>query len=836
MSATVGEAVVKIVADAKGFRRQLNTDVDKPLQDTARTATDLFARLGVGVALTKFLSDARKNAVDLREEITKNAVVFGGAGESIRAFARTGAQALGLAEVEVMKATGTFGNLFRTMQVGEEDSANMSRTLTSLAVDMASFNNVTVDDALIALRAGLVGEVEPLRRLGVQMNETVLKTKAAEMGLGSFTGTLPPAIRMQAAYAVILEQTTLQQGDFNRTSDQAANQQRILAAQYKELATMVGNVLLPGYTAFLRFLTGSFMPGLMMLVTTVAPAVSAAFAQMHTAAGPFLDLMARFVDANPAPVFAALATVLAGLLAASVNAVIPIVLRLGAALWVLFGIPGLIAAAVGVLIGALIYAYQHFEWFRGAVDRVVDVFQSLYAAFQEGGLGGLFQRLGEMVRHAGDLIWAAAQEWGPRLWQAVQTLVPIMWGWVVDAVPKVISAVWDLLQAVGRWIAGTGAPWLAVQMLNLASALWTWVSTGARNLWSALGNLLSEIGVWILGTALPSIRTNVSSWASAFGDWVREVSVTLIPNLIELLGTIGGWILGDALPWLVTHLGQWALAFALWVPQAVIWLFEQLWVLQIRVMAWIAQQVPGLVATLAEWGWAFVQWLPGALVDLLQGLNSMIGAIQGWAFEALAAIVRWGIDFAANIQDAMVRAIANLLLGLAEGMAKIGAWVLTIPGTIWNGIVAISAQLVSFGVTIVQEIVKGIASIGQAIWDAVMEHIPTPGDVADRVGGALSSVAGAVIPGASLIGAGAVGGVRSGPTLVGELGPEIVNLGSTARVMTNQDSRQLIRDSQDTSDAIAFYGPVTFGADTSSAMADLRWEQEKRRIGRLAPA
>ena len=106
----------------------------------------------------------------------------------------------------------------------------MSQGLVQLAADLASFNNIGVDEALLKLQSGLVGETEPLRALGVNLNAAAVQAEALKMGLAANVETLTAADMAQARYALILQQTTTAQGDLARTSDGWANQNRILQA------------------------------------------------------------------------------------------------------------------------------------------------------------------------------------------------------------------------------------------------------------------------------------------------------------------------------------------------------------------------------------------------------------------------------------------------------------------------------------------------------------------------------------------------------------------------------------------------------------------------------
>jgi hypothetical protein len=193
------------------------------------------------------IGEAINQATTLGEELSKSSVIFGSAAGQVGSFAEV-ASAIGLSRTAALQATGSFGNLFTAMGLGQTEAANYATTLTSLGADLASFNNTTVDEAILALGAALRGEAEPIRRYGVLLDDATLKQIAFSRGLtASPTDTLSPAIKAQAAYAAILQQTGKAQGDFLRTSGGLANQQRIVAAEFDNVAARVGETLLPVY-------------------------------------------------------------------------------------------------------------------------------------------------------------------------------------------------------------------------------------------------------------------------------------------------------------------------------------------------------------------------------------------------------------------------------------------------------------------------------------------------------------------------------------------------------------------------------------------------------------
>lgn len=218
--------------------------------DDAFTRTQKIAAGGFlgGAAVTAGLAAIKTSvdaASDLNEQITKNQQVFGQSSKAIQEWSETTAQSLGVSESAALTATGTFGNLFKALGVGNNQSANTSKRLVQLASDLASFNNANPEDVLEALRSGLIGEAEPLRKFGVLLSEArVQQVAMAESGKTS-AKELTNQEKALARVNIIFKDTTAAQGDFARTSGGLANQQRILAAQTANLQANMGNLLLP---------------------------------------------------------------------------------------------------------------------------------------------------------------------------------------------------------------------------------------------------------------------------------------------------------------------------------------------------------------------------------------------------------------------------------------------------------------------------------------------------------------------------------------------------------------------------------------------------------------
>jgi hypothetical protein len=201
-------------------------------------------------------------ASNLEESQSKVNTVFGDSARVVNDFAKQSAVSFGITRQAALEAAGTFGNLIQAFGIGKGQAAEMSTTLLGLAADLASFNNTPIEQAIEALRSGLSGEAEPLKRFGVAINDVRLKQEALNLGLYNGKGTLDITAKTQAAYALILKDTALAQGDFSRTSGGFANQMRILKASLSDAATEIGLVLLPYFKNFVTTLNQTVIPAI----------------------------------------------------------------------------------------------------------------------------------------------------------------------------------------------------------------------------------------------------------------------------------------------------------------------------------------------------------------------------------------------------------------------------------------------------------------------------------------------------------------------------------------------------------------------------------------------
>ena len=239
----ISSFVDKGISDAIKQFKQLQTTSDKAQFAIKKAAVPAAAALA-GIAT--LASKAVKQASDLGEAQNKANVIFQDAAKDITNFADTASTKLGQSKTDAINAATTFGAFGKSAGLAGEDLSKFAIQFTTLASDMASFNNTSPEEAVVAIGAAMRGESEPIRKYNVLLNDAAIKAEAMSLGIIKTTKeALTPQQKVLAVQSAILKQTSDQQGDFGKTSENLANSQRILKAELEDVSAQFGNALLP---------------------------------------------------------------------------------------------------------------------------------------------------------------------------------------------------------------------------------------------------------------------------------------------------------------------------------------------------------------------------------------------------------------------------------------------------------------------------------------------------------------------------------------------------------------------------------------------------------------
>ncbi len=521
------------------------------LQSIGGKMTDMGKGLKVGVTaplvgLGVASIDAASN---LEESLSKVGVVFGDSADAVIRFSEGAAEGLGQSQQQALEAAGTFGNLFVSMGMGEGAAADMSTSLVTLGSDLASFNNTLPIEALEALRAGLTGETEPLKRFGVNINAAAVAQKALDLGLVStsvdmvkvegatlklekaqakataaieeygegsmeareanqavaeaqaaldsaLAGTvseLTAAEKAQAVYALVMDQTQTAQGDFARTSDGLANSMRIAKAQIGDAAAAMGQQLLPYGLKVVSFVR---------------------------------DLVAKFTDLDP-----------------KTQKIILVVGGLAAAIGPVLMVVGPLVSGIGSIAAAMAAAEVTVGGLMASLLPIIAVVAAIVGAVL-------------LFKAAWDNNWLGIRDTLTAIWE--NTLKPALmaiWSWLQEKVPLAIQTLknyWDnvLLPAIKRvW------SWIDANLIPLFEALWRLFKTLLSKELEILAGIwqnvllpaLKEIWRWIEEKILPIFGAVIEIIKGELGKklkWLKESIVDPLAAGFEWMGGVIQDIIG----------------------------------------------------------------------------------------------------------------------------------------------------------------------------------------------------------------------------------------------------------------------------------------------------
>lgn len=202
-------------------------------------------------ALVKVTSSAIKSFNDYYEAANFFGVVMKDLTEEANDFIEKMNELLGIDPTEAMNNMSKIQSLTTSFGMASDQAYILSKNLTQLGYDLSSLQNLDVDQAFTKLQAAISGELEPIRRLGVDLSQARLQQELLDLGFQENISTLSQADKAVLRYIAIMKQTTDAQGDFAKTIDSPANSLKVLKAQVEGLARAVGSVLYPALSKVL---------------------------------------------------------------------------------------------------------------------------------------------------------------------------------------------------------------------------------------------------------------------------------------------------------------------------------------------------------------------------------------------------------------------------------------------------------------------------------------------------------------------------------------------------------------------------------------------------------
>lgn len=198
----------------------------------------------IGFKAVQAFGQFTKDAITLGSDITEAEnvidVSFGKLKYKAYDFASTASKQFGVSELAAKRYTGTIMAMLKSSGVAQNAASDMSVALAGLAGDIASFYNIDTDTAFYKIRAGMSGEIEPLKQLGINMSVANMSAYALANGITKSWTSMTQAEQATLRYNYLMSVTKDAQGDFARTAGTWANQVRLLKLNIQSLSAVMG--------------------------------------------------------------------------------------------------------------------------------------------------------------------------------------------------------------------------------------------------------------------------------------------------------------------------------------------------------------------------------------------------------------------------------------------------------------------------------------------------------------------------------------------------------------------------------------------------------------------
>ncbi|MCI8396153.1 MAG: hypothetical protein HFJ52_00120 [Clostridia bacterium] len=256
MSTNVGAVNFDLLLNSNPFNNGIKkagdtvkkSGIDSSLKKIGKLAMAAFSVKAV-VNFTKECLELGSNLAEVQNVVD---VTFGNLNGEVDTFAKNAIDQFGLGQTVAKQYMGTFGAMAKAFDFNNDAALEMSKTLTGLVGDVASFYNLSSDVAYTKLKSVFTGETETLKDLGVVMTQNALDQYALANGYGKTTAKMSEQEKTALRYQFVLDKLSIAQGDFARTSDGWANQTRVLSLRFNELKASLGQGFINLFTPIVK--------------------------------------------------------------------------------------------------------------------------------------------------------------------------------------------------------------------------------------------------------------------------------------------------------------------------------------------------------------------------------------------------------------------------------------------------------------------------------------------------------------------------------------------------------------------------------------------------------
>lgn len=578
-----GSIIIDTRIDSSGAETGVS-NLGSRLSSVAKTGLRAFtvAIAAAGTAIAAVGVKAIDLASDLEEVQNVVDVTFGDNASEINEWAKNAATAFGMSELQAKRFNGTMGAMLKSMGLTGDEVLNMSKSMVGLAGDFASFYNLPTEEAFGKIRAGISGETEPLKQLGINMSVANLEAYALAEGISKPYKEMTQGEQALLRYNYLMSVSADAQGDFARTSDSFANQMRIAKLNIEDLGASIGSALLPMAQEAVKELNGMVGQlktafnegGLEGLVNAFGDVFSQIVVKIAEKAPDIINAAISVIQSFTAgmqtnlPLIANSAIQIITSLVNGFLMLLPQIISLGLQLIIQLGqgiaqsLPTLLPTLISTVIGIC-------DMIIANIGTIIDVGIQILMALVQGIVQALPTLIAEIPRIINDFSNAIYAQLPKILKAGVDILLMLIKG-LIQSIPTLIANIPAIIMAIVNvftlfnWAnigknlianIGTGIKSMITNIGAIAKLTAENVLTGIKTIFTSGGSIGKNLISWIangisssMGNLLQAAKNvavsalqgikNVLGWDSA-----ASIGSNLIKGLWNGISNMSGWIL-----------------------------------------------------------------------------------------------------------------------------------------------------------------------------------------------------------------------------------------------------------------------------------------------------
>lgn len=497
-----------------------------------------------------------QEAGDLEQSVGAVDAVFKESAAQMHQWAATASTSVGISKNEYNQFASVLGSMLKNAGTPMDQLGDRTNKLITLGADLASMYGGTTADAIEAVSAALRGEMDPIERYGISLNDAMLTQEGLRLGIQKTGGSFDTQQKQLIVQSLLFKQSADAQGNFYREQDTYQHKTQVLSAQWKDLSAQIGERFLPAAGAVAEWLSTQGLPLFDSFATSIANVAdflrntiqwwgpfaigigvaAAAFGAYNIAVAAYNGIMAAMAVANGV----AEATFW-GLSASE-----------WAALWPIYAI----VAGIAVLVGGLILAYNNIGWFRDLVNTAFTGIQIVAGIVWQAILDAVnafvtwWQTYAQPIIDQGiqaiqtGMMWLWQNVMVPA-WQGIQTAIQWAWENIIQPIFTAINdVITHLLAPVFVWLWQTIITPVWQGIVNVVTWAWnTILQPMFQGIWAFITDILAPVFTWLWHNIIEPAWQGISAVIGfVWNNIVKPIFDAVVWVLQNVVGPVFTWL------------------------------------------------------------------------------------------------------------------------------------------------------------------------------------------------------------------------------------------------------------------------------------------------------